>query len=503
MGFAPCHFPEVTLRPQRHLWYPPGPEPAYERQPVTRLVRHPVRTCCSCGGWRQTGAVPVLAAEVLREMSAHSLRRFGFDPLRLPRVETEVLGRELLVSSSELQATATVLVMLDLIAEADAEEILLGHQRALDARGVQRRGVHTGELTLQPTSAHGFQAARRRPVESLLRRPVAVAAPGVTISVGDVEVLVEWLAVAAGETRGRGVISARGHGRLPDGPVEVVIPCADDAGNRYECRVWAGHRGLTVRPSPRSGSNTVTAEIHFEPPLPLSATGVELRPPGGSACHLAFHPSDDLRSGRVQPLRQAPGEWLLDALLPDLVGGDAGVEYGVGLDRAGARQVCAAVAEGLLAVGALPASSRLLSGYPKRAGRWPQEIARRATGRAQRAFAAASRPRRVAAVGVAVPLEQGVVAFDAVVVQGHDVWLHVYVFPDARGEYWPIALRPFRIEAVDDLGHLHQTVPASYWSNPGHEGAGDLWLWPPLEPDACSLRLTVSTPWETAWTEVT
>lgn len=439
-------------------------------------------------------------------MSAEAFGRFG--PTRLPelaaarlRRELPVSGRELLVSASELQATATVLVMLDLLAESDAEEVLQAHQRALDSLGVQQGGVSTGELTLRPTSAYGFQAARRRPAASLLRRPVGLAAPAATVSVGDFEVLVEWLAVAKSETRGQGVISAGEGGRLPEGPIEVVIPCVDEAGNRYGCRAWAGQRALTGGPSPWAGAGRVTAEIALQPPLPPSVTGVELRPPRGAACPVEFHPPDTRRSGRL-PNQRAPGEWLLDALLPDLAGRDPAAEYGIGLDTPGARQVAAAVGDALLAVGAIPASSRLLSEGPRHPGRWPDEIASRGTARAERHFAAADRPRQVAAVGAAVPLEHGVAVFDAVVVQDRDVRLHAYVFPDASGEYWPVALRPFRIDAVDDLGHPHRTIPARSWSRPDHEGVGDLWIWPPLEPAAHSLHLAVSTPWETAWTDL-
>jgi hypothetical protein len=59
------------------------------------------------------------------------------------------------------------------------------------------------------------------------------------------------------------------------------------------------------------------------------------------------------------------------------------------------------------------------------------------------------------------------------------------------------------VSATDDLGHQHAAIPASCWALPEHEGFGDLWLWPPLDPRARRLRFTVSTPWEAAWTEIT
>jgi hypothetical protein len=188
--------------------------------------------------------------------------------------------------------------------------------------------------------------------------------------------------------------------------------------------------------------------------------------------------------------------------MPDVAGREPGAAFGYGLDAAGALGVAGAVADTLLAVGVLPATSVLLADYPRRGSPWHHEITRRYTARVNRDFAAASRPRVVAAVGAAVPLEHTVAVFDAVVVEGRNVWLHCYVFPDAGGEYWPVALRAFEVHATDDVGHRYRTTPATRWWRSDHEGIGDLWLWPPLDPSARTLRLTVTTPWEAAWTDI-
>jgi hypothetical protein len=328
-----------------------------------------------------------------------------------------------------------------------------------------------------------------------------VAAPNVTVVVPDFEVLVEWLAVAQGGVRGRGVITATAPSVLPASQIDVVIPCVDDTGGAHELRARAGTLGVTVTPPSSANAVSTTAEISIEPALPVSVAWIELQPPGSaSPVRVDLHSPATLLSGRSEPPWPTPAEWFLDDLLPDLIDADPGASFGVGLDAAGVRQVGAAVADALLAVGALPPASPLLAGYPQRYGRWHHELTRRYTARANRDLAA-GRPRHVAAVGAAVALEHAVAVFDAVVILGRDVWLHLYVSPDAVGEYWPGIFRPFRIDATDDLGHQHQTVPATRWWY-DHQGIGDLWLWPPLEPAARALRLTVSTPWEAAWIEI-
>ena len=58
------------------------------------------------------------------------------------------------------EAVANAFVMLGLLPEQRAEEILAGHRLALEAKGF-RLGVLTGELSVRP-GALGFQDAQRR-----------------------------------------------------------------------------------------------------------------------------------------------------------------------------------------------------------------------------------------------------------------------------------------------------------------------------------------------------
>jgi hypothetical protein len=279
------------------------------------------------------------------------------------------------------------------------------------------------------------------------------------------------------------------------------MPCVDDTGSAHELRARAGQRGVIVTPPRETGAVATTAWISIEPPLSIATEWIELRPPNGPPVRIDLEPLATRSCGLSELEWPTPAEWFLDALLP-AADSEPDATFGVGLDTAAALRVAGAVANALLAIGALPASSPLLSGHLRHDWRWQNEVTSRYRARAHEAFAAASQPRRVAAVGATVPLAHSVGVFDAVVVQGPDVWMHFYFFPDAQGEYWPVSFRPWQVTATDDLGHQHYTVPSTYWALPDHEGAGDLWLWPPLDPSASTLRCTVSTPWEAAWTEV-
>jgi hypothetical protein len=68
---------------------------------------------------------------------------------------------------------ANAFVMLGLLPEARAEEILAGHRTALEAKGF-RFGVLTGELSVRP-GVHGYQDALAAGRDGLTGIPLAVA----------------------------------------------------------------------------------------------------------------------------------------------------------------------------------------------------------------------------------------------------------------------------------------------------------------------------------------
>ena len=79
------------------------------------------------------------------------------------------------------------------------------------------------------------------------------------------------------------------------------------------------------------------------------------------------------------------------------------------------------------------------------------------------------------------------------------------LLPAARAEEIFIVQQPvleaagFRVTAVDDTGAEHEGGPGNSSGSPAHEGSGTFWFWPPVDPQARQLRVTVSTLWEAAW----
>jgi hypothetical protein len=52
---------------------------------------------------------------------------------------------------------------------------------------------------------------------------------------------------------------------------------------------------------------------------------------------------------------------------------------------------------------------------------------------------------------------------------------------------------------LDDTGADHEGGFTSESGSLAHEGHGTFWFWPPVDPRAKQLRVTVSTLWEAAW----
>jgi hypothetical protein len=79
------------------------------------------------------------------------------------------------------------------------------------------------------------------------------------------------------------------------------------------------------------------------------------------------------------------------------------------------------------------------------------------------------------------------------------VSVQLYGHPWIVEEYWPLIAPCFRVTAVDDTGAEHEGGPGNSSGSPAHEGSGTFWFWPPVDPQARQLRVTVSTLWEAAW----
>ena len=205
-------------------------------------------------------------------------------------------------------------------------------------------------------------------------------------------------------------------------------------------------------------------------------------------------------TGTTEPTWTTPAECYLAALAPPAPDWSIGsFETGtVELDTAG---IMAAVADALLAVGALPPDSALLTGIPGRArSDWRLTLSDR-----QLALLDTwAGPGRASGADLAVrlPFEQATAVIENITAHEDMVSVQLYGHPWVIGESWPMITPCFRLTAVDDTGVEHEGGPASGSASPAYEGSGLFWFWPPVAPEAKQVRVTVSTLWEAAWAHI-
>jgi hypothetical protein len=186
---------------------------------------------------------PVPPAECLRSLTAAAQLRARPDG-------------DLLPDSLGVMAAANALVMLGLVAEARAEQILAEHRAALEAKGVNPgRGVNAGELTVRP-GAHEYWAARGDSVAALGKLPLRVLAAGARLPVTaygrPAEICFEWLTLTRSGWRmsyranGRRAATEPDTARAPQSPGAAAerllaqVAVADDTGHRYELTPGGG-----------------------------------------------------------------------------------------------------------------------------------------------------------------------------------------------------------------------------------------------------------------------
>ena len=112
---------------------------------------------------------------------------------------------------------------------------------------------------------------------------------------------------------------------------------------------------------------------------------------------------------------------------------------------------------------------------------------------------AAAGPASGADLAVRLPLEQATAVLESITAREDMVSVQLYGHPWIFEEYWPLITPCFRVTAVDDTGAEHEGGPGNSSGSPAHEGSGTFWFWPPVDPQARQLRVTVSTLWEAAW----
>lgn len=408
--------------------------------------------------------------------------------------------RDLLPVSLGLQATANAFVMLGLLPEEQAEDILAGHRTALEDKGISGPwGVDRGELTVRP-GAHRFWVWRQAGSAGLREIPLAVAPAGIRCATPAAEVDIGWVTATPAGLRltFEGAATDPGGRHPPRPPVDQAVTdmsVTDDGGHRYELtatgaggfrgrdrREWRWHGQLAAEPGPA----WPPAWLEFGPVRAGPARRVGLAPPAG------------VLVGRSDPPWPAPAEGYLAELARVTSYSINGAEVG----PQETAEIVATVADSLMAVGALPASSAWLRGAAG-AGEpgWHAPLVSR-WGRRAHQGDAGFRSAGHRGLAARLPFEHATAVIEGVSARGELVSIRLYGHPWVMGEYWPMITPCFAVRAVDDAGQEHDGVPGDWQGFPGGEGRGTFWFWPPVGVTCSSLRLTVSTLWEAAWAEV-
>jgi hypothetical protein len=282
------------------------------------------------------------------------------------------------------EAVANAFVMLGLLPEARAEQILAEYRPELEAKGF-RLGVLTGELSVRP-GAHGYQDALAASQDDLTGIPLAVAAGPVPIAFGDTDLSLIWATLTPGGVMLRLDAITRDDARPPQRPYQVLpgqrqlsgeigsgLSVTDDLGREYRLRP-GGWQGAPAGPGRRRWSGRMLAE-----PQPAgSATGgavrwLEFASAGSKPVRVVMPPPVPAETGQAEPPWPTPAECYL-AVLASVTSISIGTDGAtVELDT---EQITAAVADALLWVGALPPGSALLTDQTGSRG-WQEELIHR------------------------------------------------------------------------------------------------------------------------------
>jgi len=229
-----------------------------------------------------------------------------------------------------------------------------------------------------------------------------------------------------------------------------------------------------------------------------SVRWVELSAGSGQPVRVEIRLPAAVPAGVAEPPWPTPAECYLDELPPPASEWGAGsFETGtVEFDTAG---IVGAVAGALLAVGALPPDSAVLTGIRDRVNRdWHLAV----SDRHRDLMDAGTDPGQAGSAGLPVrlPFEHATAVIEDITAREDMVSVRLYGHPLVFDESWPMITPCFRVTAVDDTGARHEGGRDSgSWSPATHEGSGSFWFWPPVSPQAKQLRVTVSTLWEAAW----
>ena len=411
----------------------------------------------------------------------------GVAPETYPRLMAERLTQAgpqggLQVIAASIQAAAYAFAMLGLLTAEGAEAAMAQTSRARELRGIG--GLEPGAW-LGP--ACDYWKARAEGRDRLTWQPRTVAVGGLRFLAGAAGVRCDWFRIARAGVRFQVQAAATGR-RAPPRHVGMALAemsAADDCGHPYRLR-WDGGRG-----SDRLWAGEVVAEPMSQQQRPDDVAWFELAAAGGPAARVVLAAPPAIPVGASAPPWPTPAESYLAWLSRQ----DPVPELG----RSGGRQVVAAVAEGLVSVGAMPAQSPLLpavlgrhkrSSHPDLPQTWPHPVH------------LSTPPDLQIALCAALPFEHAAAVIEGLSAWGEDIQLHIYGWPWVQGQQWPIAIPSFKIRAIDDLGGQHNGQPGSWRGYGSGEGHGEFTLWPAVPRQAGRLRVIISTLWESRWADI-
>jgi hypothetical protein len=429
-------------------------------------------------------------------------------------------GSPLPVTRFSVEAVANAFVILGLLPAAGAEEILAAQRPVLEAAGF-RVGLEIGELSVT-SDARAFQEARATGTDSPGWTPLAVAAgpvrcrfPGHDLTITSATLTPEgiWLRYHAdaqeGERRQAGGIAKDVADEITDLSITddtggtYLVPPGQVNGVAHRRRglrsasgrpLWIPEGDFLAVPVPGKAASGGGPAVRW---LEFSAGPGQRTPPA----RLEIRSPAAVPTGTAEPPWPTPAEAYLAELAPVYDWSIGSFETGsVELD---APEIVAAVAAALLAVGALPPGSALLTAAQYRERRparadWQRAVthmwADDARERARRAGRANG-----AGLAVPVPLEQAAAVIENITAYEDLVSVRLHGYPWASEGSFPMITPCFRITATDDTGVKHDGVPDGSSYSPAHDGTGSFWFWPPVPTQAKQLRVIVSTLWEAAW----
>lgn len=386
------------------------------------------------------------------------------------------------VRATSIRALAHAFALLGLISAEGAEAAVIEASRALGLRG---GGGIEPAIWLGP--ARGYWNMRAQGRHALAWIPHAVAVGALRVSVAAADLRCDWFRTARAGVRFR--VQAIAAGQQPPsrhaGMALAGLSAADDAGRSYRLR-WDGGRG-----SDRLWMGEVVAEPTPEHERPDDVAWFELATADGPAARVVFAPPPAIPVGPAAPPWPTPAETYLAWLSRQHPAPELG--------RSGGREVLAAVAEGLVSVGAMPAQSPLLppilgrhkrSSHPDLPRTWPHPVR------------LGTPPDLQIALCAALPFDHAAAVIEGLSAWGEDIQLHIYGWPWIQEQNWPAAIPSFTVSAIDDLGQEHEGHPGGWRGYGAGEGHAEFTLWPAVLRRADRLRVVISTLWEARWAEI-